>query len=473
VTEAVNAALEREDFAGAVALGQFLVATTKKSADPDQQSEAKKLLSRVEVLKSASDTIKAMPDDPGANLALGRYWTFTRSRWDIGLKYLAKGPSGDLVTAAKKDIANPRTAKERTAVADLWYNLAMKHKGAEQKRLIDRAWDWYTAARAVALGDENEKPAERIKEIEKSYPELFDRLFEGHGSAVASVAVTPDGKTLVSVGNDKTVRLWDASTGKLLKTLEGHDDWVGSVVVTPDGTRAVTAGGDHVIRVWDLKAQKEVMRLEGHTVAVRGLALTGDGKTLISGSSDKTCRAWNLSTGKEIKRYGDREEAVESVAVTPNGAFVLVGNDVGVVTVYDAKTGAVKSKHDAHDGATVYTIVTTADGKTAYSGARDKDIHVWDVATGKETKRLKGHTEQVYQLALSADGKYLVSAGYDKTVRVWDANGKELKKFTGHKDGVQGTCITSDGRFVFSAGWDKAVRRWRLPMFPPGGKKVD
>jgi streptogramin lyase len=473
-TEGANAALEREDYAGAVTLAKLLVTAAKKSEDPDQLADAKKLLHKVETLKTAVDTIKTKPGDPDANEALGQYWTFTRGRWELGLKYLAKGTNKELAEAAAKDVANPKTAKERTAVADAWYKLAKNAKGTEQRSMIDRAWHWYSAAIAVAAGDEDFKPSERIKEIEKKYPELFDQTLTGHTGAVANVAVSPDGKTLVSVGNDNTVRLWNVATGKLLKTLEGHTAWVGSVVITPDSNSVITAGGDNIIRVWDLKTQKEVKKLEGHTVAIRGLALTAGGKTLISGASDKTCRAWDLATGKEIKRYGDEKASVESVAVTPDGKYVLAGNDVGVITVFNAKTGAVLSKYDKHEGTMVYTITTSSDGKTAYSGARDKDIHVWDVATGKEIRRLKGHTEQVYQLTFSHDGKHLASAGYDKTVRVWDvATGQQLKKFEGHTDGVQGVCFTPDGRFLFSASWDKTIRKWRLPAFRASAKKVD
>jgi|GEM_PF-4008310 len=473
--DAANNALEREDYAGAVAMGNLLLAAAKKSDDPDIVLSAREFLTRVEKLKAAVDTIKTNPDDAGANESLGQYWTFTRGRWDVGLKYLAKGLNKDLADAAKKDLANPKTGKERTSVADAWYKLAKDYKGAEHRRLIDRAWQWYSAALAVAVGDEDLKPSERIKDIEKRYPELFDQKLEGHTGAAAGVIVTPDGKTLISVGNDNSVRLWDVATGKLLKTLEGHTGWVGSVLVTPDGTQAITAGGDNIIRVWDLKTQKEVKKLEGHTVAIRGLALTADGQTLISGSSDKTCRAWDLTTGKQIRKYGDEKASVESVGVTPNGKYVLAGNDKGIISVFDAKTGDVVNTYEKHEGTMVYTIIVAPDGKTAISGARDKDIHVWDIASGKEIRRLKGHTEQIYQIAFSSDAKYLVSASYDKTVRVWDFNtGKELKKFEGHTDGIQGACFTPDGRFVFSASWDKTVRKWRLPIFPAGGgKRID
>jgi DNA-binding beta-propeller fold protein YncE len=475
VAEGAAAALDREDYAGAVALAKLLAAAAKKSEDPDALAEARELLARLEALKAAVDALKTKPDDAAANEVLGRYWALARGRWDMGLKYLARGSNQELAAAAKKDLANPKTAKERTAVGDAWYKLAREHKGTEHRQLVDRAWEWFTSALAVATDDEDLKPGERVKEIEKDHPELFNQKIEGHTGAVAGIVLTPDGKTLVSVGNDRAVRVWNAQTGGPVKTLEGHSAWVGSVVITPDGTRAITAGGDNVIRVWDLKTFKEVSGLQGHTVAIRGLALTADGKTLVSGASDKTCRAWDLTTGKEIRRYGDGANAIESVAVTPDGRFVLAGADNGVVTVYDAKTGAVQSVYGKHEGTTVFTVIVTPDGKTALSGARDKDIHVWEVATGKELRRLKGHTDQVYHLALTPDGKRLVSAGYDKSVRVWDlATGTELKKFTGHEDGVQGVCFTQDGRFVFSASWDRTIRKWRLPMFAAvGTKKVD
>src|SRR5262249_13583070 len=79
---------------------------------------------------------------------------------------------------------------------------------------------------AVATGDDDLKPGERVKEIEKDHPELFDQTLEGHTGAVAGVAVAPDGKTLVSVGNDGPVRVWSAQTGALLKALAGPSTWV-------------------------------------------------------------------------------------------------------------------------------------------------------------------------------------------------------------------------------------------------------
>jgi WD domain, G-beta repeat len=471
-------ALDREDYDGAVELAGIAAAAAKKAQDPDLAIEQREYRARVEALRKAVATVKSQPDDPEANAALGAYWAFDRNRWDTGLKYLAKGSDKSLAEAAAKELAQPKSAKDRTAAADLWYKLSKEASGDRKRQFAERAWEWYSAAVAVAQGDDDFKPVERAKEIEKAYPGLFDTTLEGHTAAAAVLAVTRDGRTLVSVGNDNSVRVWDTATGKLQKTLDGHTAWVGSLAVTPDGSKAYTAGGDNVIRVWDLKTGKQTDALEGHTVAIRGLAMTADGKFLVSGASDKTCRMWDLTTNKEVKKYGDGKESVESVAVSPDGSRVLAGSDSGVVTVYDAKTAEVVAKFDKHGtGTMVYTIVVTKDGKYAISGARDKEIRVWEVATGKQIRTMTGHTEQVYQVALSPDEKQVLSASYDRTVRVWDfATGRELKKFEGHTDGVQGVCYAPDGRTAYSASWDKNIRRWRIPAalsVPAPVKKID
>lgn len=456
--------LDEEKYEQASDLAGIAVAAAKKAEDVDAANEARAFKTRVETLTAAIATIKTKPDDPDANAALGGYWAFDRGRWDTGVKFLARGSDKPLAEAATKDLAKPTTAKERTALADLLYKLAKDAPADRKAMLLERAWEWYSGAVVVANGDDDLKPSVRAREIETSFPELFNKVFAGHTEAAAAVAVTPDGKRLVSVGNDNIVRIWDAATGNLLSPLDGHTSWIGSVVITPDGSKAITAGGDNSIRIWDLKSDKEAGTLEGHSVAVRGLALTADSKFLVSGGSDKTCRMWDLSTRKEIKMYGERKESVESVAVTPDGRFVLAGNDAGTVTVYDARSGEIVSKFDKHAGSMVYSIAVTKDGKTAISGARDKEIRVWDIATGKQLRTLAGHTEQVYQVVLSPDERHVLSVSFDKTVRVWDfATGRELKRFEGHADCVQGACFSPNGRSAYSASWDKTLRRWRIP----------
>ncbi len=392
-------ALDREDYDGAVELMSVAVTAAKKADDPDLALEMRDHRTRLEALQKAISVLKTKSDDVAANTTLGTYWLFERKKWDIALKYLAKGSDKILAEAANKDLTKPKTAKERTGLADNWYKLAREGQADRKSMFVERAWEWYSAAIVVAEGDDDLKAIERVREIEKTYPNLFDQVFTGHTGAVAGVAITPDGKTLISIGNDNAVRVWDIAAGKLVKSLEGHTSWIGSVVVTPDGAKAITAGGDYLIRVWDLKTARQTDVLEGHTQSIRGLAISADGRYLVSGSGDKTCRLWDLSTRKEIKKFGDGKEAIESVAITADGSRALAGNEFGTITVYDAKSGNVVSEiQQARRQLLSMQSHVIKDGKTAVSGARDKEIQVWEVATGKLLKTLSGHTEpRTYQ----------------------------------------------------------------------------
>jgi len=117
---------------------------------------------------------------------------------------------------------------------------------------------------------------------------------EGHTGRTDGVAITPDAKTVVSGSDDKTLKVWDLETGQCRATLEGHTGGVTRVAVTPDGKWVVSASDDRTVKLWDLAAGHCLATFEGHTERVYGLAVTPDGKTVVSGSVDKTLRVWDL-----------------------------------------------------------------------------------------------------------------------------------------------------------------------------------
>src|SRR5271166_4091467 len=124
------------------------------------------------------------------------------------------------------------------------------------------------------------------------------RTFQVHTSSVNAVAVTPDGRYVVSGSDDGKLRVWDLATGETKTTLQGHTSWVTAMAVTPDGRQVVSGSEDKTLRVWDLTTGESKTTLQGHTGSVNAVAVTPDGRQVVSGASDNTLRVWDLAKGE-------------------------------------------------------------------------------------------------------------------------------------------------------------------------------
>jgi WD40 repeat protein len=120
---------------------------------------------------------------------------------------------------------------------------------------------------------------------------------------VYAVAVSPDGQRAVSASWDQTLKVWDLSSGRELRTLSGHSGEVTAVAVSPDGQRALSASWDQTLKVWELSSGRELRTLSGHMSSVNAVAVTPDGQRAVSASNDQTLKVWDLETGQILATF--------------------------------------------------------------------------------------------------------------------------------------------------------------------------
>ena len=163
-------------------------------------------------------------------------------------------------------------------------------------------------------------------------PEPIARL-AGHQTEVWALAFTPDGKTLLSAGDDHVIKLWNRHDGQLKRTLTGHGALVTALAVNRQGTVLASASFDQTVRLWELPGGKPGLILNGHSDRVRTVAFSPDGETLASAGSDNTIRLWNHATGKSVSVFKVHTEAVRALAFDPSGSWLVSTGDDQTINV--------------------------------------------------------------------------------------------------------------------------------------------
>jgi WD40 repeat protein len=475
---AIAEAREADNYEAALALGKVAETAARRSkvlalvtAVQKQNEDIAAAQKGFAHLQSFIDRLAKNPKDGQANLELGKYYAFFKGRWEKALPLLAMGSDEALKNLSNRDIASPKESKDQLALADGWWELALKEKDSVQLQLQRRAMFWYEQAVAGVAGLNRTKALKRIENVSARLqgtgaPENLGgpvgelKKFDGHTDEVKSVALSSDGHYGLSGSLDQTVRVWDLVTGKEDKVLRGHNKQVWSVAFHPNNRQAFSVSWDATARLWDIRTGAEIRRYP-HRLDVNGLAVSRDGNTFLTGSDDHNAYLWN-TVGDEMKRYIGHTGFVYAVAFAPDGRHVASGGVDKTVRVFDQSSAAqVKVFEGSLNSVT--NIAFTPDSRFILSSG-DGVIHMWDMSTGKEAHKFEGHTGLVTAMSLSHDGRRLLTGGDDKTIRLWDvATGKELHKFQGHTETVTCVAFSSDGHRALSGSLDRTVRLWGLP----------
>jgi WD40 repeat protein len=351
-----------------------------------------------------------------------------------------------------------------------------------------------------------------------------------HPDSLTAVAFTPDGRTVLSVDRARNVRSWDVSGLQVaakpvpanedslgaVRKYAGHRSPVRSVAVSPDGKRVLTGSVRGELFLWDADSGAIVKQLEGHQSTVESVAFSPDGRYAASAASmnTDTVRLWDLQTLSSVRQFPI--QVTRSIAFSRNGGWLAAGGATQQFGAWDLKTGV---GHLYKEGGQlrvpqIWGVAFLADNRRVLMGCPDKTLRIWEITTTnmKETARWQtGHTAPVSCIAVSPDGKKALSGSHDGTVKVWNLQNNRLLHtvavspqihslaFTpdGHRalvggvmaqnpalriidvDGgtagqtfadtgnvIEGLAVSSDGRHAFLASMDPTLRRLTFALGP-------
>lgn len=361
---------------------------------------------------------------------------------------------------------------------------------------------------------------DRVRLWDTSTGKVIRDLQLGSGM-LGKVAFSPDGKSVAVSGRDFDIRLVDVDTGKVQQTFTGHrpprDNQnafahtlkIYSMHFTPDGKTLISLGADQTIRWWDVAGGRELRQIDAGGSGP--LVLSADGKHLAGGVNDEEekkaeIHLWNTSTGERVRRWPVADPSVRVQCFSPDGRTLVAAGSApennNVLSWWDVATGKqsraseripciVSAAAYSPDGklfafATVYpnfktyvrstagekserVLATKAyglgfleEGKVLATWGASNAFHFWETATGKPIRRFAGAEASLGDVTYSPDGKLIAAAcGSEGAVRLWDsATGKQVALFREGESNVVAVVFTLDGKQLIAGNADGIVRVW-------------
>ncbi len=275
-------------------------------------------------------------------------------------------------------------------------------------------------------------PASEPSLVASAGPEICVRIWNPiNGELVRAIkgatwpiAFTPFGDKIATSGAEHSVYLWDTASGELIKQVGKHKDSLISVAVSPDGKTVVTGAGgrDKTECVWDIDTGELRHTLGGRrTEPASPLVFSPDGQWLVA-PTENTSRAslWKVETGKFLGSLSGHYKPVNDVTVSWDGRYVATGSEDNTAKIWDAKTGDELHTLGLHRKP-VRAVAFSPSGYRLATGSTDQTIRLWDTANGAHIKCISQRAGGIYDLAYSPDGRTLASGHGDGAIRVWTA----------------------------------------------------
>ena len=291
----------------------------------------------------------------------------------------------------------------------------------------------------------------------------------GHSAGIMRSVFSHDGKSIATASVDRTVRLWDVETGRERLVLSGHTSRIPDVVFSNDNALVASASMDGTVRLWSAETGKELRLFAGLSGGAMAVAFTPDGdQILATGEGCAVCQ-WDVASGDLLQTIDGFSIPLGFLGVDSDGSRFVVRGPEGTLDGRSLVPLPDTFSLGGHTGA-VNEVAYSPDGRLLAScGGHWEDWNddraiLWDIATNRPCKVLKGHEGPVTCLEFLPDGSGLITAGADGTARLWEPHtGECLRVFSGHDGHLRDLGISPDGSTLATAGWNRALTLWDIP----------
>ncbi|MGH6826257.1 caspase family protein [Methyloceanibacter sp.] len=289
----------------------------------------------------------------------------------------------------------------------------------------------------------------------------------GHSGFVKDVVFSPDGRWLASLASDETVKLWEVTTGRLLRTIAPGIPYISDLRITAD-SKFVVIYVEDTIYLFDAASGTATRKIALPSYELSptryGVTSQGDLITVRYFQNYQHIDRWQIATGRSLGQVAKDRITGRNIAglsffspltmsISADDRWIVLGygkhyqRAIARVELVEAATGRLKKVFDSHVD-DVTAAVVSPDGRMLGSSSRDGTIKLWDVADGRLLRTLTGHVGEVRIVAFSPDGRRLASGGEDKTLKVWDVANGSLLNSVATETAVDTAAYSPDGTLI-------------------------
>ena len=244
---------------------------------------------------------------------------------------------------------------------------------------------------------------------------------KAHRLEIFSLATSPGGWAIAG-SRDLHMSFWDLKHGKFtnLGTLKPHKDSITALAYSPTGGMMASGSLDRTLILWDTTTGAQKNTLTGHRGKIWTCAFAPDGKTLASACTRGEVKLWDVETANENQTFkigGD----IQSLAFTPDGKSLIVGNQSGLLVQQDLVTGETNTLTTTNSG-TVRGLAVSSDGRLLAVARYSQTAELWDLTDRTMVAVVQAHPKHIRRILFSPDDKSLVTSGDSGRIKVWDVS---------------------------------------------------